>query len=136
METVRQVSYCYATTSNKPGEGAQLLDTFRTAGVNLLAVHGFPSARKAQIDLVATDSAALAAAAKTAKVKLSRPKAAFLIDGDDEIGAVASVMDRLARAKIGVTALTAVCAGLGRYGAILWVAPRDVKKAAKALGAV
>ncbi len=58
---------------------------------------------------MAVDSAALAAAAKSAKVKLSRPKTAFLIDGDDEIGAVANIMDRLARAKIGVTALTAVC---------------------------
>ncbi len=136
METVRKVSYCYAITSNKPGEGARLLDTLRAAGVNLLVVHGFPSARKAQIDLVAPDAAALAAAAKAAKVKLSRPKAAFLIEGDDELGAVAGVMDRLAAVKIGVTALTAVCAGAGRYGAILWVAPRDVKRAAAALRAV
>jgi hypothetical protein len=136
METVRRVSYCYATTSNKPGEGAHVLDALRAAGVNLLAVHGFPSARKAQIDLVATDSAALAAAAKSAKIKLSRMKTAFLIEGDDAIGAVAGVMDRLAKAKIGLTALTAVCAGMGRYGGILWVAPRDVKRAAAALGAV
>lgn len=135
METIRQVSYCYAVTSNKPGEGVRLLETLRAAGVNLLLVHGFPSARKAQIDFVATDQAALVAAAKSAKVKLSRPKAAFLIEGDDEIGAVASVMGRLAAAKIGVTALTAVCSGLGRYGGVLWVAPRDVKKAAAALGA-
>ncbi|HXQ30280.1 MAG TPA: hypothetical protein VN848_13540 [Gemmatimonadales bacterium] len=135
METIRQVSYCYAMTSNKPGEGARLLETLRAAGVNLLLVHGFPSARKAQIDFVATDHATLAAAAKSAKVKLSRPKAAFLIEGDDEIGAVASVMGRLAAAKIGVTALTAVCAGMGRYGGVLWVAPRDVKRAGKALGA-
>jgi hypothetical protein len=34
-----------------------------------------------------------------------------------------------------VTAIDAVCAGGGRYGAILWVAPRDVSKAAKLLGA-
>jgi hypothetical protein len=29
----------------------------------------------------------------------------------------------------------AVCAGLGRFGAILWVKPRDVRKAAATLGA-
>jgi len=27
-----------------------------------------------------------------------------------------------------------VCAGMGRYGAILWVKPKDLKKAAAALG--
>src|SRR5512143_3907920 len=37
-------------------------------------------------------------------------------------------------AKINLTATDAVCAGMGRYGAILWVKPRDVKKAAKVLG--
>jgi hypothetical protein len=42
---------------------------------------------------------------------------------------------KLAEAKINVTAIDAVCAGAGRYGAILWVAPRDVSKAAKLLGA-
>lgn len=32
------------------------------------------------------------------------------------------------------TATTAIVAGAGRFGAILWVKPRDVKRAAKALG--
>jgi len=40
----------------------------------------------------------------------------------------------LAEAKINITAMEAVCAGQGRYGAIFWVKPRDVKKAVKALG--
>jgi len=34
-----------------------------------------------------------------------------------------------------VTAIDAVSVGEGRYGAIFWVAPKDVKKAAKVLGA-
>jgi hypothetical protein len=32
--------------------------------------------------------------------------------------------------------VTGVCAGMGRYGAIVWVKPRDVKKATTALGAM
>jgi hypothetical protein len=48
---------------------------------------------------------------------------------------VAEIMGRLAAAKINVTAIDAVCAGAGRYGAILWVKPPDVARAAKALGA-
>ena len=58
----------------------------------------------------------------------------FLISGEDRPGAVAGLYEKLAAAKINVTATDAVCAGMGRYGAILWVKPRDVKKAAKVLG--
>jgi len=51
-DTIRRVSYYYTTISDKPGEGARLLETLRERGVNLLAFHAFPSARKAQVDFV------------------------------------------------------------------------------------
>ena len=38
-------------------------------------------------------------------------------------------------AKVDVTAMDAVSVADGRYGALLWVAPKDVKKAAALLGA-
>lgn len=44
-------------------------------------------------------------------------------------------MAKLGDAKVNVTAVDAVCAGAGRYGAILWVASKDVSRAAKVLGA-
>src|SRR6266581_3547705 len=40
------------------------------------------------------------------------------------------------RAKINVTGCDAVAGGEGRYGALLWVKPQEVQKAAKVLGAV
>ena len=135
-EMIRKVEYYYTTAANKPGEGTRLLDALRMAGVNLRAVHGFPSARKAQIDFVPADSAAFLAAAKNAKIKLSKPKTAFLIEGDDRMGALGGVMARLAAAKINVTAVTGISAGMGRWGGILWVKPGDVNKAAAALGAM
>jgi prephenate dehydratase len=134
-DTIRKVSYYYTTIPDKPGEGARLLEALRDAGVNLLAFHAFPSARKAQVDFVPADAAAFSAAAKHAKIRLSRPKTAFLVEGDDRVGALAEVLGKLAVAKINVTAVTALCAGMGRYGAILWVKPRDAAKAAAALGA-
>jgi hypothetical protein len=57
------------------------------------------------------------------------------LDGDDRVGALAGVLARLGAAKINVTAVTGVCSGVGRYGAILWVKPKDVEKAASTLGA-
>jgi predicted amino acid-binding ACT domain protein len=66
---------------------------------------------------------------------LSRPKKVFLIQGDDRVGAIQEILAKLASAKISVKAVQGVAAGGGRYGAILWVDQKNVKKAASALGA-
>ncbi len=134
-DTIQSVDYFYTTTPDKAGEACRALDVFKAAGVNLLAFSGFPSGRKSQLDFVPVDSAAFLAAAKSAKIKLSRKKSGFLLQGDDRVGAVCENLAKLAAAKINITAIDAVSAGMGRYGAILWVKARDHKRAAKALGA-
>ncbi len=58
----------------------------------------------------------------------------FLVDGDDRPGALADMTAPLGSAKINITAVNGRTAGQGRFGAILWVNTRDVKKAAKVLG--
>ena len=133
-ESIRRVDYFYLTAPNKPGEGAKALATLREAGVNLLAFSGFPSGRRSQLDFVPEDPAAFRKVARKAGWKLSPRKTGFLIEGEDQGGALLNVVSRLADAKINVTAVDAVCAGQGRYGAILWVKSPDVRKAAKALG--
>jgi len=133
-DTVRLVEYFYVMAPQKPGVGAALLAELRQAGVNLLAFTGFPSGRGAQVDFVPEDGAAFRAVAKKARWKVTGPKRALLVMGDDRPGVIAEFMQRLADAKINVTAIDALCAGSGRYGAILWVAPRDVTRAARKLG--
>ena len=134
-DSIRIAQYFYVETPNQPGVGAAMLATLRDAGVNLVAFSGFPSGRKAQIDFVPENAEAFRAAARAAKWKLVGPKKVFLISGADRPGAVAEVMTRLAQAKINVTAVDAVCATGGTFGAILWVEQKDVAKAAKTLGA-
>jgi len=133
-DATRVVDYYYAMVPDKPGEGAKLLRVLRDARVNLLAFLAFPSQRKTQVDFVPEQPAALLAAAKSAKLKLKGPKKVFLIDGDDRVGALAEVLTKLGAAKVNATATDAVCSGLGRFGALLWVKAKDVRKAAKALG--
>jgi len=133
-DTIRKVDYYYITAPDKPGEGAKLLGALRDAGVNLLAIHAFPSARRSQIDVVPADAVTFLAAAKSAGLKVSKPKTVFLIEGDDRVGAMAQMLSRLGSAGVNVTATSAVRTGPGRYGALLWVKPRDVRKAAETLG--
>ena len=133
-DTVRVVDYFYIVTSDKPGEGARILRHLKDAGVNLAVVYAFPAGRRTQVDVVPESGEAFKAAAKGAKWKVVGPKKAYVIEGDDRVGALTGYFAKLADAKINVTATSAIVAGTGRFGAILWVKPRDVKRAAKALG--
>jgi hypothetical protein len=133
-ETIRLVDYFYVETPDRPGEAANVLARIKAEGVNLLAFSGFPSGRRSQLDFIPADSEAFKKAARRAGLKLSPRKTGFLVQGGDRVGALADLLGKLAAAKINVTAVDAVCAGEDRYGAIFWVKPRDLKRAAKALG--
>ena len=133
-DTVRQVDYFYVQTPHRAGEAAKALRALKDAGVNLLAFSGFPEGRRAQMDFIPADGAAFKNVAKVNKWKVVGPKRGFLIQGDDRVGAFADVVGILADAKINIIAIDAICAD-GRYGALCWVAPRDVKKAAQILAA-
>lgn len=134
-DAIRKLDYFAMEVPDKPGEGARILESLKAEGVNLLAFSGFPSGRKAQIDLVPEDADALKAAAKKLKLKLGAKKTCFVLQGDDRVGALTDTFNRLAEAKINVIASQAVTAGMGRYGAIFWVEPRNVGKTAKLLAA-
>jgi hypothetical protein len=133
---VRRVSYCYPIVPNRPGQGARVLAELKRAGVNLLAYSGFPiGGGRSQLDLVLEDVGALRRVARKNGWRLSKVKKGVLIQGTDEVGAVHRHLQKLADARINVTAADAVAAGQGRYGMILWVKPHDYARAARALGA-
>ncbi len=134
-DTVRKVSYFKLTVPDKPGEGARVLDSLREQGVNLLAFSGFPVGHRAQLDFIPEDPAGFQKAARQVRLKMGAKKTAFLLQGEDRPGALADTYSKLANAKINVVALQGVSAGAGRYGAILWVKPKDVTKTARVLWA-
>ncbi len=75
------------------------------------------------------------AAARKAGFAFNPKKTGFVIQGNDRPGALADHMRTLAEDGVNVTAVDTAAAGAGRYGAILWVKPEDVKKATKLIGA-
>ena len=134
-EKVRAVEYYYASVPDEPGTALKVLAQLQQAGVNLLAFLAFPSEKgRSQLDLVPENVGALKDAAGKASIRLTGPRKAFVVQGDDRVGAVAEVIKKLADAKVNITASTAAAAGGGRYGMILWVAQGDYAKASKALG--
>ena len=135
-DTVRRVGYYYVMVPDKPGEAARILTAIQQAGVNLIGFSGFPhGARRSQLDFLPEDPAAFVKAAKGIGLQLSKRKTGFWIQGDDRPGAVAALVARLGEAGINVTAVDAVCAGAGRYGALLWVQAADLRRASRLLDA-
>ncbi len=133
-DLIRRTQYFKVSIADKSGELARMLVPLHDAGVNLVALHAFPRNRRTQVDVVPEDPAAFKSVAKAQKWKAQGPKMCFLVDGDDRPGAMVDLTKQLGSAKINMTALTARSAGQGRFGAILWVKPRDVNKAVRLLG--
>ena len=134
-ETVRRVEYYYALVSDKPGEGRRLLEYLSEKSVNLIAFTAFPLGYgKAQFDFVTEDSDKLKLAADDAGIKLIGPKKAFVIQGENRIGALIEHHLNLSNAGISVYAANGITSGDGRFGYIFWVDPKDYDRAAEVLG--
>ena len=135
-DRVRKVNYCYAKVSNRAGQGLKILDEINDAGIDMVAFSGFPVGRgKAQLDFVTWDMPELRRLAKRNGWRLSKTKKGFLVQGQDKEGAVQRHIKKLADNRINITAADAVTAGKGRYGMLLWVKPKDYRRAVRTLKA-
>ena len=133
---VRKVNYCKMTVSSRAGQAEKVLRAIKEAGIDMYAFSGFPTkAGKSQVDFVSDDTAAIKRLAKKSSWRVSNTKKAFLVQGNDQIGAIHKIFKKLADEKINVTAADAVTAGVGRYGMILWVKPNVYNRAARVLKA-
>jgi len=105
----------------------------RDGGVNLLYGGGWPiKGGQAVIACIPEDQAKLKSVAAQFGVSLVED-AAFLIEGEDRVGALCEVAGKLGRASINIHCAQALAAG-GRFAALITVRDEDVDRAAQALG--
>ncbi|UCC45105.1 MAG: hypothetical protein JSU65_04100 [Candidatus Zixiibacteriota bacterium] len=131
---VKEVEYYYSLVADKPGEGRKLLEFLSEKQVNLLALTAFPVGDgKSQIDFFPENPEQLKQAADDAKVALVGPRKAFLIQGEDKVGALYQYHLKLSNAHINIHACNGVVDGTGRFGYVIWVNPADYEKASAAL---
>ena len=134
ISSVKDVEYFSIRVADKPGEARKLLEFLSEKNVNLLALTAFPmGAGESRIDFFPEDSDLLQQAAEDAKVPLAGPKRAFLIQGEDKLGALYELHLKLSNARINVHACNGVVDGTGRFGYVLWVDPADYEEASKVL---
>ena len=134
-DTVRKVHYYSTMVPDRPGQTFKVLAALVSGGVNLLACSGTTRGRRAQIDVVPDDTRKFAAVSRRSGLAFSEKKAGFLIQGADRPGALADNLKVLAEAGINVAAVDGLSAGSGRWGAIIWVAAKDVRRAGSLLRA-
>jgi len=132
---VIKAEYFYATVVDKPGEAYRVLSQLVKIGVNLLAFNAAPAGPMQTLLSIFPDSSSqMTRKAKKVGLELSGPYPAFLVQGDDELGAWADIHSVLYKAKINVSASNGVADGKGSYGFVIYVRPDDFERAAKILG--
>jgi hypothetical protein len=134
-DTVRKVDYFSIKVPNTPAKAFGVLSTLVSSGIDLLACIGVPKGRRAQIDVVPTDSRRFKTAVKKAGLSFTPEKSGFIIQGRDRPGALSEHLKKLGDKEINVTGIDSMSAGESRWGAIIWVEDAAVVKAARVLGA-
>lgn len=132
---IRRVDYFYTTVEDQPGEAYKLLSQLARLGINLVAVTAIPvGPSRTQLTLFPEDTARMRKGAEKSGIGLDGPHPALLVQGDDELGVLADVHEKLYRADVNVYASSGVTDGTGRFGYIVYVRPEDYERAASALG--
>ncbi len=133
--SMKRVSYYYTRVADQPGEAYRMLSQLSTMGVNLLAFTGVPvGPMHTQLTLFPDDDATMSEVAKKSGLNLDGPHPALLVQGDDELGALAGIHEKLFRANVNVFASSGVTDGRGSYGYLLYIRKEEFDRAAKALG--
>jgi hypothetical protein len=133
--SVRRVDYFYTVVEDKPGEAYQLLAQLASGEINLLAFNGIPLGMdKTQLVVFPEDTQRLQHVASLHRLQLTGPQHAFLIRGDDELGALVDYHRRLYEAGVNVVCASGLTDGRGGFACLLYVRHEDFEEAASALG--
>jgi len=131
---IRKVEYFYCSVVDQPGEAYKMLSQLEQGGINLLAFTAIPvGPDRTQLTLFPEVASKLTSQAKNSGFILDGPHPAILVQGDDELGALADIHQILYQAKVNVYASNGVTDSNGSFGYLLYVRPEDYDKAAAAL---
>jgi len=117
------VDYFYITVDTAPGEGYRQLAEL---GVNLVAITAIPfGPARTQLTVFPQNTSALLEAADRSGLAVDGPHPAILVQGDDEVGALAVIHEKLRASSVTPYASTGVADGRGGYGYIIYVHPDE-----------
>jgi len=132
---IRRINYFYVSVRDEIGQAYQILQQLAGLGINMLAFAAVPTGPdNVQMTIFPEDSRKLLSVAKKSGMALIGPHSAFLVHGEDELGALVEVHRLLYQVKINVYSSNGVTDGKGSYCYIIYVRPEDYERAAESLG--
>jgi hypothetical protein len=135
--TVRNAEYFYIRVEDSPEKAYELLAQLASAEVSLLAFSAVPfGPDHVELTIFPDHSGTFIQLAKKLGWVVAGPQHAFLVQGDDHLGALADIQRMLLDAHVEIYASSGVTDGSGRYGYLVYFKEEDHERAARALGAV
>jgi hypothetical protein len=133
---VRAVEYFYTRVENEPRKAFELLARLASEEINLLAFSAVPfGPNHVELTIFPDRTADFQALSARSGWSLIGPQHAILIQGDDQLGALAEIHKRLQDAGVRIFASSGVTDGQGGYGYLIYTQEGDHLAAAKALSA-
>jgi hypothetical protein len=131
---IKPVEYFYANVHDDLEASYSVLRALAERGVDLLAFAAVPSGPSlAQFTLFPADPGKLRAEARSAGLVLDGPYHALLVEGDDELGALADVHERLLQAGVDIYSSSGVTDARGAFGYVIYVREDQFTQAVSAL---
>lgn len=131
---IYSVDYYYTTVEDAPGQGCKFLEMLAQEDVNLLAFNAFPVGRdRTQLVIYPLNATWLGEVARHEGLRLVGPHHAFMVHGDDELGALVTIHQKLCDAQINISSSTGMSDGRGGYRYIMHVHPDDFERSLKIL---
>lgn len=131
---VKRVDCFFLDVEDKPGVLAQFARQIRDEKINLRGLWGYTNSQgKGRIGCVPQNSKKFVDSARKHNLTTTQGTT-FHISGPDKVGALCKVLDILDEAKINIQVMDAMGFS-GRFGAYIWIDPKDIEAAARALKA-
>ena len=132
--SVRSVEYSYTRVTDAPGRAYELLARLASEEINLLAFSAVPfGPNHVELTIFPDRSEDFRRVAERLGWGLIGPQHACLIQGDDQLGALAEIQKRLLDVGVIIYASSGVTDGEGHFGYVIYVREEDHQAAAKAL---
>lgn len=132
---IRKLRYFNVTVFDQPGGAYKLLNEFAKKDKNLLAFTIVPLDHgHSYVTIFPQDSDKMQEFLTQSSLKPMKGQCAFLIQGDDKLGALIEIQEKLSKAKVNITAASAVSDGKGAFGYVLYVNEKEYECGAAVLG--
>jgi hypothetical protein len=134
MANFKTVTYFKTTLEDKPGVLFAFAKEMKSKNLGLLALWAYGTQPgRGELYCIPKNPDKFREAYKPSGIQIEEGTGLFL-KGADKTGALVKTLETIARVGVNIMAIHAIATG-GNYGSFVRVAPEDIEKTAKAVGA-